>query len=363
MNANNRIYLFVSGILSAIFGFLLPVIVARRFSDVSDELFLFLAIINPLIMFLSFDQRKHVLVGSDVSNEREWALRIYAATLWLCAALFATITTGIWEILPIAAIKILIAFSELKSSFFQRSGNYFYVFLWRLAEGIILLVLVLQPAIVIAVFVLFLAVVVKRPLYYVANVQHNMSALSNRLWLGLQSAGASVLTYVPVYVITLVNDATITVSEYSVQMGLMSGFYMLSSLHLSIYSDRLRSKSSRDVYRFSFWLSIFYVFALPIGALIIVKFNLFYVIYGHNLILGPISIFIMVVVLINILKNIVYTVGFSEGKAERMAKYRVLGAAVSMLAIPMSQFYGLFSLVFIPLVGTTELCILLKQLK
>lgn len=363
MKANSRFYLFASGIFSAFFGFMLPVIVSRRFSGVSDELFLFLAVLNPIIMFLSFDQRKYVLVGSAVGIDKEWALRLYSTVIWLSVAILASLYTGVWVILPLAFVKVFITISELKLSFLQRSGSYLSVFIYRILEGVIIFALWFKPSLVILLFLVLTTVVVNKPIKYIFNVKENIKSVSNKIWLGFQSAGVSVSTYIPVYVITLINETSISVSEYSVQAGLMSGLYMLSSLHLSVYSDRLRELSISEVYKFAIKLSLFYFGLLIIGSVLIFELNLFYLIYHENVEYSAFFLFVLSVVFLNILKNVVYTIGFRRGKAERMAKYRVMIVGISALTILFSQFIGVYALIFIPIMSVIELSVLIRELR
>ena len=363
MKADSRFYLFASGILSAFFGFMLPVIVSRKFSGDSDELFLFLAVLNPIIMFLSFDQRKHVLVGSTVGVDKEWSLRLYSTIIWLSIALIASLYTGVWVILSLSLVKVFIAISELRLSFLQRSGSYRSVLIYRIFEGVIIFALWFKPSLVILLFFVLTSVVVNLPIKDIFSVKENIKSVSNKIWLGFQSAGVSVLTYIPVYVITLINEPSISVSEYSVQAGLMSGFYMLSSLHLSIYSDRLRELSIHEVYKFAIKLSLFYLGILVVGSVIIFKLNLFYLIYHENVQYSAFFIFVSSVVFLNILKNVVYTIGFRRGKAERMAKYRVMIIGISALTVLLSQFIGVYALIFIPSMSVIEFSILIRELR
>ena len=76
-----RVTLLSAMAIGLVTGFMLPMIIAR--STESDIVFLSLAVFNPIVMCLSFDQRKRLLLldEDDLNMDRSIRLAVFVMFL------------------------------------------------------------------------------------------------------------------------------------------------------------------------------------------------------------------------------------------------------------------------------------------
>lgn len=352
----SRLLLLVAMVLSMVSGFVLPVGVARL-NNCSDNVFLFLALFNPLIMLLSFDQRKVLLIKKYVDYNYDTSLRLVSTSvLMLIGGVYAVVNNQFY-LLPIIAIKTVTFYLEFLTAIYQRFENNTRTVKLRVLEVLLILSFAFFNR---QIFVTVLIAVVCLICFYF-NKEHtifklNLTLIKERFWPGLQSASTSFLSSIPVYILSM-NELGISVTEYSVQVAVFSGFYMLSSMHYAIYSDKVRDSSFHNALRYTINVAITYLLILAIGTCFIYSFNIISQIFNVNIGFTVFSFYGLALVVLNSMKNYMYTLSYKTTLPGVFAKIRVSALALALLILVFSSFAGSLSFVFLLLVHVIEVLI------
>ena len=133
--------LYCGALLFSLSGFLLPILIARSWPYISDEAFFFLGVVNPLLMFLSMDQTKTILVGKDVDLKKEKSLRIFSVFLILFFSVIYGLIFKAPELMALGFYKVFLLFSEMNVSISERKLNFASALQYRVIEILSLILL------------------------------------------------------------------------------------------------------------------------------------------------------------------------------------------------------------------------------
>ena len=135
-------YLYLSIFFSTLTSLIIPIIVTRRFDFlVSEQIFFFLALSNPIQLFICQDLRKQLLINSDLNFKESLSTRYTQCLIFLIISLFLGFffIDNILIVLSFCLYKSIEMYRELIHAELQRVGKWMKMFIFRLVSFVVVI--------------------------------------------------------------------------------------------------------------------------------------------------------------------------------------------------------------------------------
>lgn len=336
-----RVTLLSAMAIGLVTGFMLPMIIAR--STESDIVFLSLAVFNPIVMWLSFDQRKRLLLLDEDDLNMDRSIRLAVFVMLAIIVTLASLYFSSLLMICVGSVKLFSFLVEYEYSVSQRSNNWTSVLLFRLIEFLLVALLYFLDG---EIFMLVVSCFLLITLWYFvrgwAITIPMLSDLKERSLPGLQSAATSFISGMPMYMLNM-HLFNISITQYAVQSSVLNGFYMLSSLHYSTYSDKVQSFSNRRANLYTLRLFSFHLLLIIIGTLVIYQFEMIDFMFEVEVHFDLFSCFILLFVIMSIWKNLMYTLSYKASMQNKLSKYRIQNLLISTFVLIFVQRLGIYA--------------------
>lgn len=322
MVKDRRIFLYFSNIVVMISGFLLPIYITRSFPEYSDSIFFYLSLLNPLIIFFGFDQRKKIILGSGENYKFHTSVRLnFIIVLTVITSAFLVSFNSLY-FFPVLLIKIISFSLDIHNGMLQNEKKFIRLFSLRIIELILVLILLTFNS---SINLIWLIVYVTYLIFeWRPNFNSNtIEFIKKNYTLGLQGTFAAASSALGVYILKMTGNNDL-ITELAIQVTILSAVYMTQSIYLNSILDKFKEIGTKRTLKILSIINIVFILGGAFGFIFCHYIDLFKIVFNYKVSFSFLSIYAFVFMIIHMIKNSQFIYSFLINKEVIISKYKLL---------------------------------------
>ena len=322
MKENNRIFLFISNVIVMVTGFLLPIYISRVIPEYSDSAFFYLSLLNPIIIFFGFDQRKQIILGSTEDTYFHSKVRFNFVLTILLISIILLFNFNSFFFLPILLIKMISFSMDMHNGILQNDKKFLYLCFLRIVELLLMLsIIFVNPDSSIPFLILYLVFLMYK---WIGSLDKQVWVFIKKKYsLGFQGTITATSSALGVYILKLSgNDYLIT--DLAIQATILSAMYMSQSIYLNSIMDKFKLIGNIKTINKLFFINMFFVLASLITFILFHFFNLFKIVFDTEVELNFLSLYAFLFMIIHMFKNSQFIYSFLIKKSIAISKFKII---------------------------------------
>lgn len=302
-------------------GFLLPVYITRSLSEYSDSIFFYLSILNPVIIFLGFDQRKLIILGTEVSDKIQTAIRSNSLIILFLMSSLLLFGLNSLFFFSILFLKMISFSLDLHNGILQNNGDFLSLLVLRTIEMLILILLIFIDF----KYSFFLLVPYFFYLIYTWKPNINLTIINfikTNYSLGLQGTLTAISSALGIYLLKLTGNNNL-ITELAVQTTILSSVYIAQSIYLNSIMDRFKKMGSSKTSFNLLIINLIFIFGAVILFYLFHFFNFFEFIFDKKVNFSFLSVYIFCFIILHMLKNSQFIFSFLIKKSIEISKVKI----------------------------------------